>query len=166
MIGHHPHIAQGYEIYHDSFIAYSLGNFLFPPRVKENAPGFWYRSYSVRLHIAKHQVVKFDILPHSVDPDTNCLGLMKGQRKQDFLMELEKLCTILKSDAETDRYYTGIARRSFKTYLKRVTTDPAYFAHAMETEEHSDMIRTALVSQASDPNYSEPNDLEYFIRKT
>ena len=165
VIGHHPHIAQGYEIYHDSFIAYSLGNFLFPPRVKENAPGFWYRSYSVRLHIAEHQVVKFDILPHSVDPDTDCLSLMKGQRKQDFLMELEKLCAILKADAETDRYYTAIARHSLKGYLKRVTTDPAYFAHAMETEEHADMIRTALVSQATDPDYSEPGDLDYFIRK-
>ena len=36
----------------------------------------------------------------------------------------------------------------------------------METEEHADMIRTALVSQASDPDYSEPGDLEFFIRKT
>ncbi len=151
-------------MYHNSFIAYSLGNFLFPPRIKEKVKGFWFRSYSVRLHIAEHQVVKFDILPHTVDRDSDCLSLMKGQPKQDFLTQLEKLCTILKSDAETDRYYTGLARRALKNYLKRVTEDPAYFAHAMETEEHSDMIRTALVSQASDPDYSEPEDLEYFLQ--
>lgn len=28
-IGHHPHVLQGFEIYHDRLIAYSLGNFLF-----------------------------------------------------------------------------------------------------------------------------------------
>ena len=164
VIGHHPHIAQGYEVYHNSFIAYSLGNFLFPPRIKEKVKGFWFRSYSVRLHIAEHRVVKFDILPHTVDRDSDCLSLMQGQPKQDFLADLEKLCNILKSDAETDRYYTGLARRALKNYLKRITEDPAYFAHAMETEEHSDMIRTALVSKASDPDYSEPEDLDHFLQ--
>lgn len=29
IIGHHPHIPQGMEVYKDKFIAYSLGNFLF-----------------------------------------------------------------------------------------------------------------------------------------
>lgn len=37
VIGSHPHIAQGYEFYNNSFIAYSLGNFYFPhtPGVRE-----------------------------------------------------------------------------------------------------------------------------------
>jgi poly-gamma-glutamate capsule biosynthesis protein CapA/YwtB (metallophosphatase superfamily) len=29
VIGHHPHVLQGFEIYHDTLIAYSLGNFVF-----------------------------------------------------------------------------------------------------------------------------------------
>lgn len=30
VIGHHPHVIQGYEIYKKAFIIYSLGNFFFP----------------------------------------------------------------------------------------------------------------------------------------
>lgn len=33
VLGHHPHVVQGFELYRDGFIAYSLGNFVFsPPR--------------------------------------------------------------------------------------------------------------------------------------
>lgn len=33
VIGHHPHVVQGFELYKDKLIAYSLGNFIFsPPR--------------------------------------------------------------------------------------------------------------------------------------
>src|SRR5690606_38936614 len=30
VIGHHPHVLQGFEKYKDKWIAYSLGNFVFP----------------------------------------------------------------------------------------------------------------------------------------
>lgn len=33
VLGHHPHVVQGFEVYKDRLIAYSLGNFIFsPPR--------------------------------------------------------------------------------------------------------------------------------------
>ncbi len=32
IIGHHPHVPQGYEVYRDKYIFYSLGNFIFTPR--------------------------------------------------------------------------------------------------------------------------------------
>jgi len=32
VIGHHPHVPQGYEMYKGKYIFYSLGNFLFTPR--------------------------------------------------------------------------------------------------------------------------------------
>ena len=36
VIGHHPHTIQGIEKYHDSFIAYSLGNFFFSDFIASN----------------------------------------------------------------------------------------------------------------------------------
>lgn len=36
VIGHHPHVVQKYEAYHNGFIAYSLGNFVFD---QERRPG-------------------------------------------------------------------------------------------------------------------------------
>jgi hypothetical protein len=32
IIGHHPHVPQGYEIYKGKYVFYSLGNFIFTPR--------------------------------------------------------------------------------------------------------------------------------------
>jgi hypothetical protein len=32
IIGHHPHVPQGYEVYKGKYIFYSLGNFIFTPR--------------------------------------------------------------------------------------------------------------------------------------
>jgi len=31
IIGHHPHVVQGFEVYRGRFIAYSMGNFVFSP---------------------------------------------------------------------------------------------------------------------------------------
>lgn len=40
VVGHHPHVPQGYEEYSDGLICYSLGNFLFPePAVPAPLPG-------------------------------------------------------------------------------------------------------------------------------
>lgn len=35
IVGHHPHVLQGFEYYNNGFIAYSLGNFLFPDYVEK-----------------------------------------------------------------------------------------------------------------------------------
>jgi len=34
VVGHHPHVLQGFEVYRGSLIAYSLGNFIFPYTVE------------------------------------------------------------------------------------------------------------------------------------
>ena len=34
VLGHHPHVAQGFEWYKNGFIAYSLGNFIFPMKLR------------------------------------------------------------------------------------------------------------------------------------
>ena len=36
VIGHHPHVAQDTEVYKNSFIAYSLGNFIFDQAFSKN----------------------------------------------------------------------------------------------------------------------------------
>ena len=45
VVGHHPHVLQGIESYRGRFIAYSLGNFLFPSRgrCRESAILVWRR---------------------------------------------------------------------------------------------------------------------------
>jgi len=61
VVGHHPHVPQGYEQHDGSLIFYSLGNFYF------DTPAFYETtddSYSVILNFEKNKEINFDILYH------------------------------------------------------------------------------------------------------
>lgn len=58
IIGHHPHVSQGYEKYKNSMIFYSLGNFYFdyPQKCGEG--------FSVILDLQRGHDIRFELLPH------------------------------------------------------------------------------------------------------
>ena len=52
VIGHHPHVPQGYEIYKGKYIFYSLGNFIFTPKEEyDNLP------YAVRFEDQRENIL-------------------------------------------------------------------------------------------------------------
>jgi poly-gamma-glutamate capsule biosynthesis protein CapA/YwtB (metallophosphatase superfamily) len=61
VIGHHPHVLQGFELRGRSLIAYSLGNFLFPSR------GQTRRSMMVRYVPARDGPAQVEIIPCIID---------------------------------------------------------------------------------------------------
>ena len=58
VVGHHPHVAQGYEKYNDSLIFYSLGNFIFDMENKETK-----NTFAVRIKIEGNSLSDFEIVP-------------------------------------------------------------------------------------------------------
>jgi poly-gamma-glutamate synthesis protein (capsule biosynthesis protein) len=60
VIGHHPHVPQGYETYNHSIIFYSLGNFFMDWDTFESKTDF---GYSVILEFSKKEV-NFKTVPH------------------------------------------------------------------------------------------------------
>lgn len=87
VIGHHPHVPQGYEKYKNSLIFYSLGNFYFDTVSFENKSD---DSYSVVLGFEKNKDVKFDIIYHKKIAGKTCLV-----DKTDVSFDLNYLCDIL-----------------------------------------------------------------------
>lgn len=63
IIGSHPHVAQGYEIYNNKPIFYSLGNFYFDSLSFTNIKGY---TYSVSVELSKHKLM-FELIYHHVD---------------------------------------------------------------------------------------------------
>ena len=61
IIGHHPHVPQGYEHYNKSMIFYSLGNFYFDTASFENKCD---DSYSVVLEFEKKGLKHYEIIYH------------------------------------------------------------------------------------------------------
>jgi poly-gamma-glutamate synthesis protein (capsule biosynthesis protein) len=72
IIGHHPHVPQGYEKYNNSQIFYSLGNFYFDTASFENSSD---DSYSVVLEFEKHGLKDFEIIYHKkIDDQTSLVS--------------------------------------------------------------------------------------------
>ncbi len=123
VIGGHPHVAQGYEYYHNKLIVYSLGNFYFPytdgKRLEEN------RSYSIILDIKDdcsinvtpihhclndNQVDLITELSKQIDVESLCAFLGDGYNKRAGEMcesAYRTLCSHLLAEA-TCGYYEGI----------------------------------------------------------
>ena len=62
VLGHHPHVLQSVERYHDGLIIYSLGNFVF-----DMASGSTYDAAAVRIVVSGGRIDHADILPLSIE---------------------------------------------------------------------------------------------------
>jgi len=61
ILGHHPHVPQGIELYNDTFIIYSLGNFAFHQTTKYS---IWKkRSIMLLLTLSRDGVEKYELIP-------------------------------------------------------------------------------------------------------
>lgn len=87
IIGHHPHVPQGYEKYNNSLIFYSLGNFYFDTAGFEDKSD---DSYSVILEFDKDREITFEIVYHRKINGKTCLV-----DKSDVGFDLEYLNSLL-----------------------------------------------------------------------
>jgi len=64
IIGHHPHVLQGVELYNNGVIAYSLGNFIFNTHIN-----MCKQSMILELRIAKDAPVAYETIPILINHD-------------------------------------------------------------------------------------------------
>lgn len=177
VIAHHPHTAQGFELYNGGFIAYSLGNFHFPAR-SETPPPSWNESYSLKLFINKHKVAAIKVIPHQINAD-QCLEVKEGANREEFLKRLTGLCNIVADDDLCDTYYNAASMRytHYETHVRKMfelmdkgdLKDPEYLRemfyvnHYLITAEHWDLLaaQTFVKYHAEIPE--PPADLEYYM---
>lgn len=106
IIGHHPHVPQGYEKYKMSTIFYSLGNFYFDTVGFEDKSD---DSYSVVFEITKSGLKDFVIIWHKkIDGQTQKVN------KEELSFSLEDLNKLLLEDYE--RRNNQISLKLFKDY--------------------------------------------------
>lgn len=103
VIGTHPHVPQGYEIYHDTPVFYSLGNFVFDK--KDMRGSLWSKSYMVRLHFQENNVQDIEIIPYKALDETGCLTLLKDKELDEFVAYINFLSGILKDKSKINQYW-------------------------------------------------------------
>ncbi len=88
VIGHHPHVVQGIEIYKGKIIAYSLGNYIFGS-YSENAR----ESYLLEVNFRNGRVAGCEIHPISIYNKIVDFQprLLSGKHKQQFIQKLNNL---------------------------------------------------------------------------
>ncbi|MFA6466500.1 MAG: AmmeMemoRadiSam system protein B [Patescibacteria group bacterium] len=81
IIGHHPHVVQGIEIYNNKPIFYSLGNFVFdqyfsPDTQEELAVGISYQTGEYKIYL------------FPIQSNNSQLSLMTGENKNNFFKKI------------------------------------------------------------------------------
>jgi hypothetical protein len=157
IIGHHPHVPQGYERYKDSMIFYSLGNFYFnlgTSDVTEN-------SYSVLLEYKGKNLSGYKIIPHRQESFKTAMF-----NDDKFNMYLVKLNNLLEKDYVNlvneqvvylyKNRYEGYYKESvglFKRQWRQL-----FLLHNIRIESHMWVVRRAL-SLLTEKNFVDTPDL-------
>ncbi len=97
VVGHHPHVLQGLEIYNNRLIAYSLGNFAFGGNTNSTDKRTMLLQIKFTLDEQGMKTIRAKVIPasiSSVDYINNYQpNLIEGEEKQIFLEWLQTLCT-------------------------------------------------------------------------
>ena len=67
VLGHHPHVVQGVEIYKNGLIAYSLGNFQFEADPRKSIREETRQSIILSIHLNKNNVESYKMIPVKID---------------------------------------------------------------------------------------------------
>ncbi len=109
IIATHPHIVQGYEIYNDTPIFYSLGNFAFyKDGLKDNVE--WNRSILVQYDTITNatEIIPVSMRDKIIDVDNTV----------DFQKHIEERSSLLKDTEKLEKLADEIAEKSFNDFYK------------------------------------------------
>ena len=114
VVGHHPHVIQGYEKYKNGLILYSLGNFIFPEQTKPQSLR-WNKNERTGI-IAVIDFSKTDIVSHTLVP----VRLDKKNRL-NILQNKERNSVIKRMDKWSERLMISEYEKHFEKCIKMMT---------------------------------------------
>ena len=117
VVVHHQHVPSGLEIHGDTPIVYGTGNFLFPT---STANPDRHRGYLVQLELIPGGVAALNLFPYSQSPAAAHVEPMNGQALSAFASHLQRLSTIIASDADLEREWRRFISTRRASYLSTV----------------------------------------------
>lgn len=111
IIGSHPHIPQGFEIYKKKPIFYSIGNFYFDTEAFSNSPDY---SFSVVLKMTKIDL-EFELIFHYKHD-----GLVRLLEKNEVPFNIQELNNQLENVNEIEKMYLDAYNNITKKYYASI----------------------------------------------
>lgn len=91
ILGHHPHVIRGIEVYKGKPIIYSLGNFIFG-----HTHDTWKDNFLARIVFEKSEIAKVEIIPIAGKmKDVGQPYVLEGARAKSVLKDVKKLSGVL-----------------------------------------------------------------------
>lgn len=115
VICHHPHVPSVYEIYKESPIFYSLGNFIFDV---DNPPNDWNKGYVVKLIFDKatHNIT-YELIPYTQSFEQRGIRLMQNVEKNKFLEFIEDYKNTLLNSKQYKKVWHEFVKSKITTHL-------------------------------------------------
>ena len=144
VIGHHPHVPQGVQIYKNVPICYSMGNFVF---YQETDLKYRKVGYLIKAGIAKSVVTHIELIPYGIYP--HGLGLLKGEKNHQFFEKLKQVSLPLNDLREIGQAWHGFLRHygvngffdEIEMLLTKLREEPkkgaAMFRNRISTMQHN-----------------------------
>lgn len=113
VIGHHPHVPQGYEHYRGGFIAYSLGNILFD--LRSGSHKFARMGLLIEADVIQGALKEVRVKP--IDTRGGVTRILKGREKREAEEYLNKLSSVLRDEKELNRCYYFSCRDNLHIHI-------------------------------------------------
>lgn len=112
VIGHHPHVPQGWELFNGKPIFYSLGNFFFNSKHGQSHAA---KSFSVKLNFDENKFIDFEIIKHMVKDNK-----VETLADNDFDKHLNACCQLVQNNDLTriNALAVSIYRQRYEPYYE------------------------------------------------
>ena len=114
IIGGHPHICQGYEIYQNKPIVYSLGNFYFDS-LSSNTKSSWFKGEVAVLDFHDGQV---ELCLHGITSNHGTVDLLK---EEEWNIEISRLNSLLENECYIS-YVNDICNQKLDHYYNQFSS--------------------------------------------
>ena len=129
ILGHHPHVPQGCEMYEGSLIAYSLGNFLFPAQTSRYMRGKLPRtaqSFLLKIQVGPAGVSSFERVPIEIRGGEKERPVpLQGVDADALLRYFAQLDGHLEDEAFLRETWRNVATTHLAKYLKQALNIPS-----------------------------------------
>ncbi len=118
VVGHHPHIISGYEVYREKPIFYSLGNFCFDWPGFRNSP--WNNGMLLRLVFNESGSITSEYKLISQNEEVPDLVFLEGDAQNELMSELERLNSIIQDDQQLAEHFSRHCDELVPIMLSRI----------------------------------------------
>ncbi len=142
IIGHHPHVPQGIEIYRDKLICYSLGNFIFdrPGMREKTGPEF---TFLLNCKLSRKGLEDYSVVPLERNPD-NSITLLRNERKEYFMNFMRAISEPLYDDDLSTKLWDEYVREDIDLYMTHLAR--AYNAYPFNGSKEADEQKAYLLN--------------------